>query len=226
MKLKTCIINSENSIIIYFAKQINPKILIEINNLTTALKKNLAIFIIDLVPSYTSLTVFYDLNKITADDICKKINKIITTSKYTNYKQQTNNIRIPVYYNSSVAPDLNELLTIKNLALKEFITIHTNPTYLVYAVGFLPNFAYLGTVDKKIQIPRLTAPRLSVIKGSVAIADNQTGVYPSASPAGWRIIGRSPLNLAPPCDTKFQISDTVNFYSIDKAQFLQQGGVL
>ncbi len=226
MKLKTCIINSENSVIIYFSKQISPKILIEINNLKIVLIKNLANTIIDLVPSYTSITVFYNLNKITAADICTKINNIIATSQYKNLKQQTSNIKIPVYYNPIVALDLKELLAVKNLSLEEFIAIHTNTTYLVYGIGFLPNFAYLGIINKKIQMPRLTAPRLSVAKGSVAIADNQTAIYPNTCPAGWRIIGRSPLNLNPPCNIKFQTGDTVNFYSINKKTFLQQGGML
>jgi inhibitor of KinA len=81
-------------------------------------------------------------------------------------------------------------------------------------VGFLPSFAYLGRVDKRLQHPRHTTPRLQAPAGSVAIADNQTAVYPIATPAGWQIIGRTPLDLSPEKlenRTRFTIGDKVQF---------------
>ena len=101
--------------------------------------------------------------------------------------------------------------------------------YRVYAIGFAPGFAYLGNTDKRIEIPRKQTPRLRVPAGSLAIADRQTAIYPKQSPGGWQIIGRTPISLI---DfqrenlTVFEMGAQVSFTPIDKATFLDTGGVL
>ena len=125
--------------------------------------------------------------------------------------------------------DLEKISLEKSLTMDEIIQIHTSLIYDVYAIGFLPAFAYLGRVDEKLATARLGTPRTLVPKGSVAIADNQTAVYPQNSPGGWNIIGKTALELF---DKKldnlsiFEVGNKVKFNSISKEKFLSQGGVL
>jgi inhibitor of KinA len=99
----------------------------------------------------------------------------------------------------------------------EIIDIHTGVVYTVYAVGFVPGFPYLGTLDKRLEVPRLETPRVRISGGSVGIAQRQTGVYPFPSPAGWRIIGRTEVRLFNPQEKPYsllQIGDKVKFINL------------
>jgi inhibitor of KinA len=129
---------------------------------------------------------------------------------------------IPVCYDESLGPDQHLVLEHNNISRDDLIRLHTASDYLVYGIGFLPGFLYLGGLHKKLQFPRKETPRLSVLKGSVGIADAQTGIYPMASPGGWNLIGRSPVILfnsmkAPP--TPVQPGDQVRFTEIDIKTF-------
>lgn len=142
--------------------------------------------------------------------------------------------RIPVCYDSRLAPDIIHLARHTMLDIEEVIQRHCARIYHVYATGFLPGFAFLGFVDEAIAMPRHTTPRKTLAPGSVGIADRQTGIYPCSSPAGWQILGRTPLSLYPPpsspqqtdnpsTDTHWQpilnIGDQVQFESITFEQF-------
>jgi inhibitor of KinA len=99
----------------------------------------------------------------------------------------------------------------------EIIDIHTGVEYTVYAVGFVPGFPYLGTLDPRLNVPRLETPRIRIPGGSVGIAQRQTGIYPFPSPAGWRIIGRTDLSLFDPQKephSLLHIGDRVKFIRI------------
>ena len=116
-----------------------------------------------------------------------------------------------------------------NLSIEEIIEIHSSKSYDVYAIGFSPGFAFLASVDKKIAIPRLSSPRKSIPKGSVAIADTQTAVYPQQSPGGWNIIGRTAMELFDKNLEKLSplsVGYKVKFNPISKEEFLSQGGIL
>ena len=99
------------------------------------------------------------------------------------------------------------------------VDMHTAYDFHVFAVGFMPNFAYLGELPKALQIQRLSSPRLKVPSGAVAIADNQTAVYPSTSPGGWHIIGYTPINLMNRCRPRVAAGDKVRFESISESTF-------
>ncbi|WOD09091.1 carboxyltransferase domain-containing protein [Marinomonas sp. GJ51-6] len=81
------------------------------------------------------------------------------------------------------------------MSMEEVIKRHSETTYRAYAIGFTPSFAFLGNTPKELHVPRKTTPRLKVPIGSVALAENQTAVYPSVTPGGWQIIGRTPVQL-------------------------------
>jgi inhibitor of KinA len=100
---------------------------------------------------------------------------------------------IPVCYGGEYGPDLAEVCEVHSLSPQQVIDLHSSATYIVYFLGFVPGFAYLGGLPEALVTPRLSAPRRSVPAGSVGIAGHQSGVYPFATPGGWRLIGRTPL---------------------------------
>lgn len=181
---------------------------------------------IESVPAYASLAVFYDIvlirqsNKTTAFDFVKDfIISILKENISTPGTTEKNIITIPVYYNGE---DLEYVASIHQLTIEEVINLHTGTTYHVYMTGFLPGFAYMGTVNEKIVTPRKDKPRLNVSAGSVGIAGEQTGIYPFDSPGGWQIIGTTPLKIFDiakdnPCLLK--AGDKIQFTTIDKNDF-------
>lgn len=130
---------------------------------------------------------------------------------------------IPVCYDLEFGPDLMEVCDLTGLTAEQLIAAHTAPEYVVYFLGFSPGFAYLGGLPPELAVPRLASPRKVVPAGSVAIGGTQTGVYPLASPGGWRIIGRTPLALFFPENTLhptlLQPGDCVRFVRLHRRQF-------
>ena len=102
-------------------------------------------------------------------------------------------IEIPVLYGGEMGPDIENVAKHNNKTVEEVIKIHTSEEYLIYMLGFIAGFPYLGGMSKEIATPRLTSPRVKIEGGSVGIAGEQTGIYPVASPGGWQLIGRTPL---------------------------------
>jgi inhibitor of KinA len=184
--------------------------------------------ILDIIPAYNSLTLVYDPLKLQIPEhnsayffLQEKLSVLLETGTGIIPDTQTP-VRIPVCYNTSLAPDLEMLAEMHSLTVEEVIQIHTGCVYRVYMLGFLPGFAYMGTVDPRIQTPRKASPRTIVPAGSVGIAGIQTGIYPLASPGGWQLIGRTPLQVfqpdAPnPC--LLQPGEQVEFYPISLEAF-------
>jgi KipI family sensor histidine kinase inhibitor len=219
----------ENALLIYFGDKIDATLPGKIGNFANQLKNTLSDVIVDLIPSYTSLHVSYDLNKITEQDLRTKIEQCLTQQENQSSLLESNTTHIPVYYGLEVGLDLERLLAEKNLDLDTFIEIHTSQAYLIYAIGFSPVFAFLGEVDKRIQAPRLATPRIKIPAGSVGIAESQTAVYPTDSSGGWNIVGRTLLDLSlnnPENVDKFRVGDKVKFYSITRDEYLKNGGLL
>jgi inhibitor of KinA len=138
-------------------------------------------------------------------------------------------IRVPVCYDDAFGPDLAAVATAHGLPVPEVIDLHTSRPYYVYLIGFLPGFAYMGSVDERIATPRRSSPRTMVAAGSVGIAGEQTGIYPFDSPGGWQLLGRTPLRLFDASRSEpalLQPGDEVQFYPIDIAEYntLQQHG--
>jgi KipI family sensor histidine kinase inhibitor len=117
-------------------------------------------------------------------------------------------IKIPTNYHKNL--DLERVAKHNNLSIEEVISLHTQTTYRVYAIGFMVGFAYLASVNPKIRTPRLESPRKKVPKGSVAIADNQTAIYSQDSAGGWNIIGHTEFDGF----SSFEIGDKVQFERI------------
>ena len=107
-------------------------------------------------------------------------------------------VDVPVCYGGAFGPDLEEVARLAQLTSAQVVDIHSSATYRVCFLGFAPGFPYLDGMDRRIAVPRLDSPRKEVARGTVGIADTQTGIYPVTSPGGWRLIGRTPLKLFRP----------------------------
>ncbi len=221
---------SENTGIILFEQEINHVIFQQVTQCTKAIETNLSEYIVDLVPAYASIHVVFNLVKISAEAFGTSLNKIIDHLNVEDLNVVTEEtIIIPVYYGPEVALDLELLAGFASLSVDAVIALHASTTYDVYAIGFAPGFAYLGNVDRRIAMPRKESPRQKIAKGSVGIADQQTAIYPSDSPGGWQIIGRTPMSLIDYNDeklTKFETGDKVKFDAISRKDFIDMGGVL
>lgn len=131
-------------------------------------------------------------------------------------------LTLPACYDVSLAPDLAELARSAGLTAKQVAQIHSGETYTVLATGFAPGFAYLGSVDERLAMPRRPEPRPVVEVGTLAIADRRTGVYPSTGPGGWRLIGRVPPTLFADMSeriSRFEPGMRVRFRSIVRSDF-------
>lgn len=173
-----------------------------------------------VIPAYNSLTVQVQTELIEIsgfEELCLDIIQLFDPSKFDQYK-----VIIPVCYDDEFSIDLPQLIKHTGLSKKEIIKIHTQGNYLVYMLGFVPGFLYLGGMSKLISCPRLTSPRLKIPKGSVAIGGDQTGVYPVESPGGWQIIGGCPLDLIGTGKSPLiEMGDQIEFKEISKSQYLK-----
>ena len=220
-------IASVDSLIIYFGNKIDEKIALNVKKAYLSLKKLNLEGIVEVIPSYTSIFITYDIFKYDFESLKEFLIKNIDLNSKDIIEEKI--IKIDVYYNQEVGLDLEEMSFKTKLSVNEIIEIHSSKTYDVYAIGFLPGFAYLASVDERIALPRLETPRKQIPKGSVAIANTQTAVYPQGSPGGWNIVGRTAMelfdknleNLSP-----FNVGDKVKFNPITKAEFLSQGGII
>ncbi len=150
--------------------------------------------ITDLIPGYTTLTVFYSPLYFTYSEMKEKLIEIYEMTS-TKVQNESLVFHIPTCYEAPFNLDLDDVASYSNLSKQDVITLHSTQSYYVYLLGFLPGFPYLGGMDKRLAMPRLESPRMRVLRGSVGIAGEQTGIYPLESPGGWRIIGRTPVQL-------------------------------
>jgi len=218
----------EDAVIVYLDKVASSATIRKItqlkNNIATVLGDNL----VELVPSYASLLVIFDPLKTDYFAVKKTLSSSLEAN-VTEIASSQKVIELPVYYSLESGPDLESLANRSGLSIEDVITIHQQTIYQVFAIGFAPGFAFLGEVDERIACPRLKSPRAKVAKGSVAIADRQTAIYPNESPGGWNLIGLCPQTLFNPKVSPYltyQVGDSVKFKAITQVEFLKLGGKL
>lgn len=183
--------------------------------------------LVDLVPSYTTLLVQYDPELLRPEYARLKLQGLLAELSPAETNRAGPLKDLPVWYDSMVGPDLAHLAEKNALSVDELIDLHAGTTYQVFALGFAPGFGFMGSVDPRIDAPRLATPRQKVQAGSVAIAGRQTAAYPAQSPGGWNLIGRTPLVLFDLCREQMsylQVGDQVQMVPIDKQEFLRLGG--
>jgi inhibitor of KinA len=144
----------------------------------------------DVVPTYNAVTVHFDPVGTDRDGLSAGLYRLASKMSPT-VDAAARTVEIPVSYGGTSGPDLSAVADFAKCSEAEVVKLHTSARYRVYMLGFLPGFAYMGSVDRRIAMPRLDTPRMRVAAGSVGIASEQTGIYPCDSPGGWRIIGRT-----------------------------------
>ncbi|MBK8089208.1 MAG: 5-oxoprolinase subunit PxpB [Chitinophagaceae bacterium] len=184
---------------------------------------------IETVPAYNSLTVFYNPAETTktaetiSASVIQQLKQTIESAEHSSVQKITaSTITIPVCYDEEYGIDLTELSEQLTLSAEEIVELHTKQVYKVFMIGFTPGFPYMGILNEKLFTKRKTQPRISVAPGSVAIAGNQTGIYPLSTPGGWNIIGRTPLKIFDqPKENPFLLKagDTIQFTSITKKEY-------
>lgn len=218
----------QDAFIVYFGEQTSSLVSAQIQQAVRNIHQQMSGLVVDLVPSYASLLVIFDLDKADPFTLTTSLRKALTKLD-TSEANAGNLISLPVYYSTESGPDLELIATRAKLSVEEVISIHQQGEYLVYAIGFAPGFAYLGEVDERIAAPRLATPRQKVPRGAVAIADRQTAVYPAPSPGGWNLIGLCPTRMFDPQQQPsmpVQVGDRVRFAAIDRDEYLALGGEL
>ena len=184
----------ERTIRFSFQEAISQDVLSKVHSLMDLISLEWDMYIEELVPSYHTITVFFFHST-----VLEKVNIEGLLSKW-KVKRLVNDkpkkiVRIPVCYEEPFSLDMASVSSISGLSKEEIIKRHTEPLYIIYMMGFLPGFPYLGGLHKSISIPRLNKPRITVTRGSVGIGGSQTGIYPVDSPGGWNIIGKTPLEI-------------------------------
>ena len=223
---------SERVLLLTAGNQIDPLINRLIHRITAAIMDSAIPGIQECIPAYASLSIHFDPqlihqlfpNQLPADVVRSKIFELITNLEPEEHAADSRLIEIPVWYNGA---DLLSLSELHGLSPDEVIAIHSAGTYQVFMIGFLPGFAYMGSVDARIATPRHPSPRQQVPSGSIAIAGMQTGIYPLESPGGWQLIGRTPLKLfdvtsSVPC--LLGPGDQVRFKAISESEFFDLYG--
>ncbi len=215
-------------VVLQFGDQISSETLGKIKAYTSSLEANWLPGLIEVVPAYTTLTIYYNpwlVSKQGALDpyevIARHLRQLADLAPLAA-ATTTNIIEIPVCYGGIFGPDIEFVARHCGLSPEEIISLHSKAEYLVYMIGFVPGFPYLGGMDPSLATPRKINPATRIPAGSVGIAGLQTGIYPLETPGGWQLIGRTPLRLL---DTSrehpslLQAGDRIHFKPITTAEF-------
>lgn len=187
--------------------------------------------ILEHVPAYTTLTVYYDPWLLSQNgtrdpyDAAVAYLQTALSEAKGRVRHTETAVEIPVCYGGAYGPDLEEVARHNRLSPQEVVALHTQNEYLVHMMGFAPGFPYLGGMNKQLATPRKQEPRASIPVGSVGIAGEQTGVYSIATPGGWQLIGRTPLILfdaSRPQPSLLKTGDRVRFVAITEDEFKKQ----
>lgn len=206
-----------DSIFLEFGKSINIETHKEVKALYHSIRKYGMKGVKAVIPSYCALTILFEPSLISSNEVISlsfELFEQINIGLEDSYL-----VRIPVCYDKEVAPDWEEVCEYTGKTWSEIIKLHTKERYLVYMLGFVPGFLYLGGLAKELQIPRKEVPRLKVSKGSVGLADNQTGIYPMEIPGGWQIIGQTPYEANKDSRIQIEMGDYIEFYPISINDF-------
>ena len=217
----------ENTLTISFGNSISTEINEKVFNAYHALLKNRHASWLDIIPAYSTLSIVYDVLSIrkehaSAFQFVKEEAERMITNTFFSEEIISRKIEIPVCYDPEFGLDIERIKREKGVSADELIQIHSSHTYQVFMIGFLPGFAYMGSVDSRIATPRIPTPRTHVQAGSVGIAGEQTGIYPLDSPGGWNIIGKTPVRLFDPHREEpvlLRPGDRVTFIPIAKEKF-------
>jgi len=212
---------SDQSLLIYFGQQITLGAHERVKKLLRLLESEPIAGIRNLHPAYCSVLVKFDPRKWRHEQLEEILKQYLGRLEDVTLPEPRQ-VEIPVSYGGEHGPDLIDVSKIHGMTPAQVIELHSSPAYVVYFLGFVPGFAYLGELPEALVTPRLATPRRRVPAGSVGIAGRQTGVYPVATPGGWRLLGRTPISMFRPDRdglSLLSIGDSVRFTPINPEQF-------
>ncbi|MDI6765035.1 MAG: 5-oxoprolinase subunit PxpB [Thermodesulfobacteriota bacterium] len=211
----------DRGLLLEFGDEISHEVNERVRRMALAIQAEAIEGIIETVPTYRSLLVIYNPLTLPLDPLKKRLQKIEEGLQETPFPEPELT-RIPAVYGGPYGPDMEGVAKHCGISTEEVIRLHTSKPYFIYMIGFMPGYPYMGELPEALIMPRLKTPRLSVPKGSVAIAQKQTGIYSMESPGGWQIIGRTPVELFNPegkPPALLQMGGLVQFYSISEEEF-------
>jgi len=215
----------DRGLLLEFGDEISREISEKVRRMALAIQGEAMIGIVETVPTYRSLLIIYNPMILPIEGLKKRLTRIEEGLQQTPLPEPKLT-RIPVVYGGVYGPDLEEVARYHQVSPEEVIQLHCSKPYLIYMIGFMPGFPYMGELPEALVTPRLKTPRLSIPKGSVAIAQRQTGIYSITSPGGWQVLGRTPVELFYPEEdppARLQMGDFVQFYQISEKEFKEWG---
>ncbi len=213
----------DGALLVELPARIDPAVSARVLALAGTVERRYGSSVRDLVVGYCSLTVYFDPRLVDAAWLEAEL-RTAALDVGDAPAADGGLIAVPVCYGGDFGPDLPEVARAASCSEEEVVALHTAPTYRVYVVGFVPGFPYMASVDPKLALPRRSTPRPNVAAGSVAIAAGQTGIYPTETPGGWHLIGRTPVKAFDALRRQpflFKVGDRVRFHAIDLAAFHQ-----
>jgi inhibitor of KinA len=214
-------ITGDCGLLVEYGDAIDPAVNQKVRAMAIVLQNQVPSGVIEIIPTYRSILIVYNP---------LMTNPSILKGTLTDWEGSLAEIEIPppkvvdipVCYGGAHGPDIAHVAQCHHLTVQEVIDLHSKPTYLIYMVGFTPGFPFLGGLPEVLHTPRLKTPRALVPKGSVGIANGQTGIYPIASPGGWQLIGKTPITLFAPARRNpflYQAGDHIRFKPISDDEY-------
>jgi len=210
----------DRSILVELGDTISPDVNRRVQQLMLQLRQAPLPGVREIAPSYRSLLVVYDPLTTAPAELKERIAEAAAQPSIAGLPQ-AKRLAVPVFYGGNYGPDLEAVAGHLSISTDEVIRLHTETIYRVYMIGFTPGYPYMGELPAALAVPRRSTPRTRVPKGSVGIAQRQTGIYPVESPGGWQIIGWTPLELFDPLrqlPSLLEMGDRVKFEAVRQVE--------
>jgi len=216
-------IAGDRGLLVEYGDGIDPDINNKVRSMAIVMEKESPKGALETIPTYRSLLIIYDPAITNPSKLEKEI--LALEERLSQIKiPPPDTVEIPVCYGGEFGPDIQFVAEHNSITTDDVVRIHSGAEYQIYMIGFTPGFPFLGGLPKVLHTPRLETPRSFVPKGSVGIANNQTGIYPLASPGGWQLIGKTPLKLFTPERSNpfiYKTGDRIKFKPISAEDYIR-----